>query len=138
MGNLYPTELHEQLNQLRIYPGVQRCAKGDVTSIISMNPRERREIIDELAGVAAFDRKIVQAKETLDEVKDREDRCHIVEKELITQRDRLSQDRLKAEKYQSYEPNFKALWEVVLVAITQQQQEQLVEQIQACAAPQLS
>jgi len=44
-----------------------------------MNPRERREIIDELAGVAAFDRKIVQAKET-DEVKDREDRCHIVKK----------------------------------------------------------
>jgi len=33
--------------------------QGDVTSIISMNPRERREIIDELAG-AAFDRKIVQ------------------------------------------------------------------------------
>jgi len=45
-----------------------------------MNPRERREIIDELAGVAAFDRKIVQTKETLDEVKDREDRCRIVEK----------------------------------------------------------
>jgi len=43
-------------------------------------------------------------KETLDEVKDREDRCHIVEKELITQRD-LSQDRLKAENTKSYEPN---------------------------------
>jgi chromosome segregation protein len=130
------TELHEQLNQLRIYPeGYNVVLQGDVTSIISMNPRERREIIDELAGVAAFDRKIVQAKETLDEVKDREDRCHIVEKELITQRDRLSQDRLKAEKYQKLRAELqqKAQWEAVLVwRSLQQQQEQLVEQIQAC------
>lgn len=129
------TELHEQLNRLRIYPeGYNVVLQGDVTSIISMNPRERREIIDELAGVAAFDRKIVQAKETLDEVKDREDRCRIVEKELITQRDRLSQDRLKAEKYQKLRAELqqKAEWEAVLVwRSLQQQQEQLIEQIQA-------
>ena len=129
------TELHEQLNRLRIYPeGYNVVLQGDVTSIISMNSRERRLIIDELAGVAAFDRKIVQAKDTLDEVKEKEDRCRIVEKELITQRDRLSQDRLKAEKYQKLraELQTKTQWEAVLVwrAILQQQ-EQLIEQIQA-------
>ncbi len=129
------TELHEQLNQLRIYPeGYNVVLQGDVTSIISMNPRERREIIDELAGVAAFDRKIVQAKETLDEVKEREDRCRIVENELIAQRDRLSQDRTKAEKYQKLrvELQQKTQWEAVLVwRSLQQQQEKLVDQIQA-------
>jgi len=67
--------------------------QGDVTSIISMNPRGGRL----LRISAAFDRKIVQTKETLDEVKDREDRCRIVEKKYITS-DRLSQDRQK--KYQ--------------------------------------
>jgi len=129
------TELHEQLNQLRIYPeGYNVVLQGDVTSIISMNSRERREIIDELAGVATFDRKIVQAKETLDEVKDREDRCRIVEKELITQRDRLFQDRAKAEKYQKLrvELEQKTQWEAVLVwRSLKQQQEILVDQIQA-------
>lgn len=129
------TELHEQLNRLRIYPeGYNVVLQGDVTSIISMNSRERREIIDELAGVAAFDRKIVQAKDTLDEVKEREDRCRIVEKELITQRDRLSQDRLKAEKYQKLRAELQTntQWEAVLVwRATLQQQEQLIEQIQA-------
>lgn len=129
------TELHEQLNQLRIYPeGYNVVLQGDVTSIISMNPRERREIIDELAGVAAFDRKIVQAKETLDEVKEQEDRFRIVEQELIVQRDRLSQDRLKAEKYQKLraELHQKTEWEAVLVwRSLQQQQEKLAEQIQA-------
>ncbi|KJH69479.1 chromosome segregation protein SMC [Aliterella atlantica] len=128
------TELHEQLSQLRVYPeGYNVVLQGDVTGIISMNAKERREIIDELAGVANFDRKIVQAKDTLEEVRDRSERCQIVEKELITQRDRLSQDRLKAEKYQKLraELHQKQQWEAVLVwRHLQQQQEQLIAQIQ--------
>jgi len=111
------TELHEELNRLRIYPeGYNVVLQGDVTRIISMNPRERREIIDELAGVATFDRKIDQAKEKLDAVKDREDKYHIVEKELIDQRDRLAQDRIKAEKYKKLreEVQRKEQWEIVL------------------------
>lgn len=128
------TELHEQLSQLRVYPeGYNVVLQGDVTGIISMHPRERREIIDELAGVATFDRKISQAKETLNEVKEREDRYRIVETELITQRDRLSHDRIQAEKYQKLriEYQHKQQWEIVLVwRSLQQQQEKLVEQIQ--------
>ncbi|HEY9907905.1 MAG TPA: chromosome segregation protein SMC [Thermosynechococcaceae cyanobacterium] len=125
------TELHEELNRLHIYPeGYNVVLQGDVTRIISMNSRERREIIDELAGVATFDRKINQAKEKLDAVKDREDRYHIVEKELIDQRDRLAQDRIKAEKYQKLrsELHSKEKWEVV---IRYRQSAQAVEQLQA-------
>ncbi|MCV3216291.1 chromosome segregation protein SMC [Plectonema radiosum NIES-515] len=128
------TDLHEQLNDLRIYPeGYNVVLQGDVTSIISMNARERREIIDELAGVASFDRKIKQAKATLDEVKDKEDSCRIVETELASQRDRLSQDRAKAEKYQKLRTEFieKQSWEAVLSWRTlQAQQERLANQIQ--------
>ncbi|GAB1544544.1 chromosome segregation protein SMC [Scytonema sp. NUACC21] len=128
------TELHEELEKLRIYPeGYNVVLQGDVTAIISMNIRERREIIDELAGVAAFDRKITQAKGTLDEVKEKEDSCRIVETELIAQRDRLSQDRAKAEKYQKIRTEYqeKQLWEVVLSwRSLQAQQEKLSNQIQ--------
>jgi len=111
------TELHEQLHRLRIYPeGYNVVLQGDVTSIISMNPRERREIIDELAGVAAFDRKINQARDKLNAVKEREDRFRIVETELTTQRDRLAQDRVKAQKYQKLRAEFaeKSQWESVI------------------------
>ncbi|MDX2099372.1 MAG: chromosome segregation protein SMC, partial [Leptolyngbyaceae cyanobacterium bins.59] len=128
------SELHEQLHRLRVYPeGYNVVLQGDVTGIISMNPRERREIIDELAGVAAFDRKIIQAKEKLDAVKEREDRFHIVEKELIAQRDRLAQDRIKAEKYQKLrsELQAKSQWEAVLVYRNHQHQvEQLRHQLE--------
>ena len=125
------TQLHEQLHRFRIYPeGYNVVLQGDVTSIISMNPRERREIIDELAGVASFDRKIGQAKEKLDAVKEREDRFRIVEKELIAQRDRLAQDRIKAEKYQRLraELQAKSQWESVLVWRGQQRQAERLEQ----------
>jgi chromosome segregation protein len=129
------TELHEKLNRLRVYPeGYNVVLQGDVTSIISMNSRERREIIDELAGVAAFDRKIVQTRNTLAQVKEREDDCGIIEKELTAQRDRLSQDRIKAEKYQKLRAELqeKQQWEAVLKWRSLQQQEsKLREQIEA-------
>ena len=111
------TDLHEQLDRMRIYPeGYNVVLQGDVTRIISMNARERREIIDELAGVASFDRKINQAKDKLDAVKDQEDKFHIVERELIEQRDRLAQDRIKAEKYKKLRAELQARsqWEIVI------------------------
>jgi chromosome segregation protein len=126
-------ELHEQLHKFRIYPeGYNVVLQGDVTGIISMNPKERREIIDELAGVAAFDRKILQAKDKLDAVKEREERFRIVEKELIAQRDRLAQDRIKAEKYQRLKAELqtKTQWEGVLIWRQQQcQMQQLLDQL---------
>ncbi len=129
------TELHEQLNNLRVYPeGYNVVLQGDVTGIITMKPRERREIIDELAGVAQFDRKISLAKGKLDEVKEREERSRIVEQELTAQRDRLDKDRAKAEKYQALRQEFqqKNQWEAVLNYQTLQKQTQrLQDQIES-------
>ncbi|NJK36457.1 MAG: chromosome segregation protein SMC [Oscillatoriales cyanobacterium RM2_1_1] len=119
------TELHEQLSSLRINPeGYNVVLQGDVTGIITMKSRERREIIDEMAGVAQFDRKISLAKEKLDTVKEREDRCRIVEQELVLQRDRLDRDRLKAQKYQKLRDELqqKSQWEAVLNFQTLQRQ----------------
>ncbi|MEM6610645.1 MAG: chromosome segregation protein SMC [Cyanobacteria bacterium P01_C01_bin.72] len=122
------TEVHEQLQKLRIYPeGYNVVLQGDVTSIITMNSRERREIIDELAGVAAFDRKIQQTRKTLDKVQEKEEKCHIIAQELIANRDRLAADRVKAEKYRKLKEKVQAkkVHEKVLVwrSLTQQQSE---------------
>ena len=126
-------ELHEQLQRFRIYPeGYNVVLQGDVTSIISMNARERREIIDELAGVASFDRKINQAKSKLDVVKEREERFRIVETELTDQLERLDQDRKKAEKYKQLKATLqeKQKWEGVMQwKAHKKQAEKLVSQI---------
>ncbi|GAB4305499.1 MAG: chromosome segregation protein SMC [Geminocystis sp.] len=111
------TELHEQLSRLRIYPeGYNVVLQGDVTRIITMNGKERREIIDELAGVAEFDRKIEQTKTTLEAVREREEKCHIIQEELIQNSARLKQDSEKAAKYQKIKAQIqeKKQWEIVI------------------------
>jgi chromosome segregation protein len=120
-------QLHEQLHQLRIYTeGYNIVLQGDVTGIIAMNGRQRRQIIDELAGVGEFDRKIATAKEKLDEVKERLERSRILEQELQTQRDRLEKDRAKAEQYQNLKAQLgeKQQWHTILNwrLLVQQQQ----------------
>ena len=129
------TELYEQLNRLRVYPeGYNVVLQGDVTRIITMNSKERREIIDELAGVAEFDRKIEQTKKTLEDVREREERCRIIEQELQKNLERLASDRIRAEKYQQLRAKIheKQQWEVVLIwRSLLQQQEQLLAQISA-------
>ncbi|MFW6359020.1 MAG: chromosome segregation protein SMC [Chroococcales cyanobacterium] len=125
------TELHEQLRRLRIYPeGYNVVLQGDVTSIISMNARERREIIDELAGVAEFDRKINQVRTTLQEVREKEERCQIIQQELVKSCDRLAADRIKAEKYQKLKAQIqeKQQWEAVLIWRSLLQQESELQQ----------
>lgn len=119
-------ELHEQLNRLRIYPeGYNVVLQGDVTRIINMNGKERRLIIDELAGVAEFDRKIEKTKATLEEVREREERCQIIETELQRNLERLAADRAKAEKYQQLKLKIqeKRQWEKVIYFKLLQQQE---------------
>ena len=74
--------------------------QGDVTRIVSMSNRDRRGLIDELAGVALFDTRIEQSRRKLDDVQERQDRCRIVEQELLAARQRLEKDCAKARAYQ--------------------------------------
>ena len=94
-------QLQTQLRRLRVDPeGSNVVMQGDVTRIVSMGARERRGIIDELAGVALFDSRIDQARGKLDDVQEREERCRIVEGELQTSRSRLERDCQRARLYQ--------------------------------------
>ena len=94
-------QLQTQLRRLRIDPeGSNVVMQGDVTRIVSMSNRDRRGLIDELAGVALFDTRIEQSRRKLDDVQERQDRCRIVEQELLVARQRLEKDCAKARVYQ--------------------------------------
>ncbi len=94
-------QLQTQLRRLRIDPeGSNVVMQGDVTRIVSMSNRDRRVLIDELAGVALFDRRIEQTHSKLTDVQEKQERCRIVEQELITARHRLEKDCAKARTYQ--------------------------------------
>ncbi len=93
-------QLQTQLRRLRIDPeGSNVVMQGDVTRIVSMSNRDRRGLIDELAGVALFDHRIEQTRTKLDDVQERQDRCRIVEQELLSGKQRLEKDCEKARTY---------------------------------------
>jgi len=94
-------QLQTQLRRLRVDPdGSNVVMQGDVTRIVSMSARERRGLIDELAGVALFDSRIEQTRGKLEEVQEREERCGIVQQELLAARQKLERDCAKARAYQ--------------------------------------
>ena len=93
-------QLQTQLRRLRIDPeGSNVVMQGDVTRIVSMSNKDRRGLIDELAGVALFDTRIDQTRSKLDDVYERQERCRIVEQELNQSKHRLEKDCEKASLY---------------------------------------
>ena len=100
-------QLQTQLRRLRVDPeGSNVVMQGDVTRIVSMSNRDRRELIDELAGVALFDSRIDQSRLKLDDVQDRQDRCGIVQQELLSAKQRLEKDCEKARIYKDLKEKF--------------------------------
>ncbi len=110
-------QLQTQLRRLRIDPeGSNVVMQGDVTRIVSMSNKDRREVIDELAGVALFDTRIDQTRSKLDDVYERQERCRIVEQELNVAKQRLKKDCEKASLYKDLKEklNFGRKQELVL------------------------
>jgi chromosome segregation protein len=135
-------QLQTQLRRLRVDPeGSNVVMQGDVTRIVSMSARERRGIIDELAGVALFDSRIEQTRSKLTEVQEREERCAIVQQELLVSRQKLERDCAKARTYQDLRERFQRgrLQEQVLVfEQAEEQQRQLLSRQEALGRQQQS
>ncbi len=94
------SEIHDRLGKHNVSPtGFNVIMQGDVTGIVTMSATERRKIIDELAGVADFDRRIDQAQTELTSVAEKIDHQRIVLTEIIARLEVLRSDRDQALKY---------------------------------------
>lgn len=94
------TDVHEELGMYNVSPtGYNVIMQGDVTGIVTMSATERRKIIDELAGVAEFDRRIDQAEKELLAVAEKIDYQRIVLVEIGGRLEVLQADRDQALKY---------------------------------------
>ena len=121
-------QLQTQLRRLRIDPeGSNVVMQGDVTRIVSMSNKDRRSLIDELAGVALFDSRIDQTRSKLDQVLEREDRCRIVEQELLASKQKLKKDCEKARIYKDLKEQFQLAKKQELVLIFENAEQDLVD-----------
>jgi chromosome segregation protein len=96
------SDIQDLLAQAGVTPeGYNVVMQGDVTGIINMTAGERREIIDEIAGVAAFDAKKEDAFEELEVVEERIDEAELRIEEKEERLNQLSEERETALEYQS-------------------------------------
>jgi len=94
-------DIRELLAAAGVTPeGYNVVMQGDVTEIINMTPGERREIIDEIAGVAEFDAKKADAREELETVEERISEADTRIEEKQTRLDQLADERDAALEYQ--------------------------------------
>lgn len=95
------SDIHAKLEKYNITPNSYNVMmQGDVTSITNCSPNERRKIIDEIAGVADFDRRIEQASNELSTVEQRVEKSNIILAEISTRIEQLASEREVALKYQ--------------------------------------
>ena len=94
------TNIKSVLEEYNITPNSYNVImQGDVSSIISCSSKVRRSIIDEIAGVADFDRRIDLAKSDLEKVQQRVDAASLILTEVAAQLEQLKEEREVALKY---------------------------------------
>jgi len=79
--------------------GYNLVQQGDITRIVEMGPKERRGILDDIAGISRFDADIESAEKDKTETEDNLDRIGIILGELRNQIKQLEKDRTGAMKY---------------------------------------
>ena len=95
------SDIHEKLEKYNITPNSYNVMmQGDVMSITNCTSNERRKIIDEIAGVADFDRRIEQATSELETVEKRVVNSTLILNEVNTRLEQLNEEREVALKYQ--------------------------------------
>jgi len=95
------TEIHTILEKHNITPNSYNVMmQGDVTSITNCSATDRRKIIDEIAGIADFDRRIDQATNELETVEKRVEKSSLILTEVDVRLEQLKEEREVALKYQ--------------------------------------
>lgn len=95
------TNVHAILEKYNVTPNSYNVMmQGDVQGITNCTPKNRRKIIDEIAGIADFDRRIDQATNELTDVEQRVERSSVILGEIENMLEQLKEEREVAIKYQ--------------------------------------
>ena len=121
-------QIQKLLRDIRVDPeGSNVVMQGDVTRIVSMSNKERRTLIDELAGVALFDTRIEQTHSKLNDVYERQERCEILQNELQANKLKLEKECEKAKIYKKLKQKCGELSELKKVILYQDQVKRIEE-----------
>ncbi len=101
-------EIIELLSNAKINPdGYNIILQGDIVRLVEMSPIERRQIIEEIAGIGMYEEKKQQALNELQKVGEKLNEAEIILKERETHLKELKKDRDQALKYKELNDKIK-------------------------------
>ncbi len=104
------SNIHAVLEKYNVTPNSYNVMmQGDVMGITNCTSKQRRKIIDEIAGIADFDRRIEQATNELETVEQRVKNSTLILSEVDNRLDQLKEEREVALKYQKLKEEKSAL-----------------------------
>jgi len=122
------SDIQDLLAQAGVTPeGYNVVMQGDVTGIINMTAGERREIIDEIAGVAEFDAKKEDAFGELEVVEERIDEADLRIEEKADRLEQLEDERETALEYQNLRDEKKEYEGYVQAAELEEKRDELTD-----------
>ena len=95
--------------------GHNMIQQGDVTSIVEMNPVERRKVIDEIAGITEYDEKKEKALKELLKVEEKVREAEIVLEQKDELMNRIKAERDAALKYRSLQDSLRLIAAVIIL-----------------------
>ena len=101
-------EIVDMLALAKIYPdGYNIILQGDIIKLVEMSPVERRQIVEEIAGISVYEEKKQKALNELQKVEEKLNEAEIILKERQTYLKELKKDRDQALKYKNLSDNIK-------------------------------
>jgi len=101
-------EVTDTLAMAKIYPdGYNIILQGDIVRLVEMSTIERRQIIEEIAGISVYEEKKQKAINELQKVEEKLNEAEIILKERETYIRELKKDRDHALKYKNLSDNIK-------------------------------
>ncbi len=93
-------QLVDMFAQIRITPGGHNIIhQGDVAQIVEMNPIQRRQVIDEISGIAEYEDKKQKANKELETVAEKLREAEIILNERMQILDRIKKDKDAAQEH---------------------------------------
>ncbi|MEM3374634.1 MAG: chromosome segregation protein SMC [Candidatus Woesearchaeota archaeon] len=101
-------QIVELLSHARINPdGYNIVLQGDIVRIVEMSPIERRQIIEEIAGISIYEEKKQKALNELNKVEEKLKEADIILAEREVYLKELKKDRNQALKFKELDENIK-------------------------------
>ncbi len=108
-------QIVDLFSQFGVHPdGHNIIQQGDVTNVVELDPVGRREVIDEISGIAEYDEKKTKAMKEMEKIAEKVREAEILLQEKNQTMEKLRQERETAVRYQNMQADLEKIRQAII------------------------